>query len=386
MSIEKSTKTLAELANSGAVPPHSFEDAIGLVRTVAAEPLDSRPLEEIVSDVLKFGYYDRLAVEDAVVGLHVGHLLLSGPPGSGKTYLARLLANAFGASLHEETANPEWSVYDVIGSKTLNVEGGGSFKHGCVTQAILDCAATIVKNLKSGDPPQANWLLIDEINRAEIDRAFGPLFTAFSGDDSGSFPLDYLEKPQAVAVPNRFRIIASLNDYDTRFVNSMSAALRRRFVRIVVSPPSNGEGNLIPEREFEIAFRRAEELAKARIGQGCVDAAHDLVAQNSVKIRELIGGLRGGVEFVGLPVGTAQIIDTLTYSIVLIGLSTSNQDSAQFMKCLDRAFAARLVSGLESDATRNRLSDGKLVSALETKWKEVPSALKRLHNFIDAID
>ena len=190
---EAAETCLESLAAEGTVPPDRFADCPKRTAEVAHIALEKPDCENAVQRIMDRGFFQRERVEDAVVSALLGNVILAGPPGTGKTMLSGLLADAFNVRLRKETANAEWSVYDVIGSRTLNAEGGTEPKHGIVTAAILDCAATTVSHLDSGRGLQGEWLLIDEVNRAEIDRAFGPLFTAMSGSDEGAYSLDYMD-------------------------------------------------------------------------------------------------------------------------------------------------------------------------------------------------
>ncbi|HVV73691.1 MAG TPA: AAA family ATPase, partial [Verrucomicrobiae bacterium] len=227
--------TLSKLGGDGIVPLSDYSNDPGRLVELADTPLYVPDLEAATNYVCTRGFFDRARVQEAIVGLTLGHLILSGPPGTGKTKLAGLLAQAFEVDLIVETANPEWSVYDVIGTQVLAEGQKTAPQHGVVTTALLRCGAAIVANWDTGAGPRATWLLVDEINRAEIDRAFGPLFTALSGDGKGSYPLDYFPGKPTIVVPNCFRLICTMNDSDTRFVNSMSGALRRRFARSLIT-------------------------------------------------------------------------------------------------------------------------------------------------------
>jgi len=193
MSPGKPVTTLSALAEKGTVRPEDFTNCPQRVVEIADVPLEVPDLKAAADKVMEQGFYDRERVEDALGSLVIGNTIFAGPPETGKMKLAGLLAQALNVELHKETANPEWSVYDVIGSQAVNAQGGTQPKHGVVTSSILECVTTTVKHLDKGQGPQGTWLLIDEMNRAEIDRAFGPLFTALSGEDEGTFALDYME-------------------------------------------------------------------------------------------------------------------------------------------------------------------------------------------------
>jgi energy-coupling factor transporter ATP-binding protein EcfA2 len=178
-----------------------------------------------------------------VVGeLYAGrHVLLTGPVGTGKTTLARAIAAALGNPPIEATAHAEWSTQDVVGGFWPQPQSDGStqlvFRNGCVTDAIL-------RNwVQSGEAaiwrpaPQRTWLIIDELNRADMDHAMGSLFTALESQQL-MIPTVSAEAgaptQTAIAIPADFRILATMNTVDRDYLFQLSDAVKRRFAFVEV--------------------------------------------------------------------------------------------------------------------------------------------------------
>lgn len=180
------------------------------------------------------------------------HILLYGPPGTGKTEIARRLGSVLAARWKLITGSADWSSQDIIGGYQPIGDGKIGFVPGILLQNF--------------DRP----LIIDELNRCDIDKVIGPLFTVLSGQastlpyrtevsdiDSKQFVI--LPRAKPGALPHEFapgvawRLIATINSIDKASLYQMSYALARRFGWVYVDAPRDLDG-------FVIEFARREGL------------------------------------------------------------------------------------------------------------------------------
>lgn len=178
----------SELVNSGAIPPTDFHDSIERLREIAQYDLDlpndfDARLAEATSQLV---VPDDI-LRSAAAAIRVGHIVLQGPPGTGKSSLVRALAKAFNASTFAVTAHEDWTIYDVIGRLELRLTEDRKEEiipvNGALTEAVIRCGNNVVQHFDDPNHPQAEWLLIDELNRAHLDKAFGELFSVLGTDE-----------------------------------------------------------------------------------------------------------------------------------------------------------------------------------------------------------
>lgn len=327
------------------------------LRSADVEKIAQRCKELISNSSLHFDNLDEL-LDSCISALLVGNLVLQGPPGTGKTTLARILSSAFDTIAYETTATSEWSTYDVVGGLAPNVSGGLEPAHGAYTRAAIACADVVRTETSTQHDHQAVWLLIDEFNRADIDKAIGSLYTLLSSTDPDHLSKTPLElwferDPDArrLWVPARFRIIGTMNDLDTNYVNSISQGLKRRFSFVTIpaaAPDQSPAGAVGPE--VALAYDQAIEWydrcyvtgkgPTSVIGFAGEATEHAQVMQ--LQVQNVVAKLRrGSSEVRGWPVGSAQVVDVMKY-LVLGG--TEKDMSAR----LDAAVAERLVAQFEN--------------------------------------
>ena len=172
------------------------------------------------------------------------HLIFYGPPGTGKTTLAQLVAGTLHDVYTMITGSADWSSQDVIGGYQPVGQGRIRFIPGVLLQNF--------------DRP----LIIDELNRCDIDKVIGPLFTVLSEQkttlpyrteigDVNSAAYVILPKPKPSVASHEFapkpgwRIIATINSIDKAALYQMSFALTRRFGWIYVDVPKDLQGFIV---------------------------------------------------------------------------------------------------------------------------------------------
>lgn len=289
-SVRANTNTLPALGDAPlqALPPALLEARIGQIQRELL----------VDADVIRRIYRSLLAGH---------HVILSGPPGTGKTHLARILPRLLWADAQDTvtrtmptalesspldppgelrkrregyltevvTATEDWGVRHVIGGIAPRLQREGDrtslvygITLGCVSRAALANYRQHAEPLRAEDlvrhaPEDSDgtsykgvWLVIDEFTRAQIDVAFGGLLTTLGGQSGATLAVPTDDGEIALPLPRDFRLIGTLNSYDRHFLNQISEAMKRRFSFIDVLPPARDQS------DAELALAAASAIAR----------------------------------------------------------------------------------------------------------------------------
>ncbi len=257
------------------------------------------------------------------------HVVLTGAPGTGKTKLAECICRKSGFPSWTVPATDQWTTFETIGGYfPTPTETAGADRLDFLPGAVVEL-------LEKG-----RCLIIDEINRADIDKAFGELFTLLSGNSvmlpyrrrnrDGGFRRIRLQvgplmvtgdECEVIMVPPWWRIIGAMNDADKASLKRLSLAFVRRFAFIPVDlPPRTVYEKILQDSLLELSGSPALKL----------------VADKLIKaLLELFARPDAGFASIGMPLGPA------------IPLAMIRHAESEWRADAERLPAAVLCSALE---------------------------------------
>lgn len=255
-SIDDVFKAILNLAKNNKTEYDQYNKVIDLI------------IEKLFTEVSK--------LED-LINNNISQIILTGAPGTGKTYIAKKVAQSLGEDIETGKKyefvqfHPSYDYTDFVeGIRPVEVNNNGNktmvfkkldgiFKEFCRKVVELNTPLntpfnkeemTEEVNSRNGQDKPKYFFIIDEINRADISKVFGELMFSLEKDKRGeknrirtqysNLPTYNIKTNSEVTndvfedgfyIPENVYIIGTMNDID-RSVESMDFALRRRFTWI----------------------------------------------------------------------------------------------------------------------------------------------------------
>ncbi|WP_426225202.1 McrB family protein [Pseudarthrobacter sp. DSP2-3-2b1] len=180
-------------------------------------------------------------------------LVLYGPPGTGKTYLAKHLAAELADDSTDERVklvqfHPSYAYEDFFEGYRPDKTDEGQVSFKLVAGPLRRLAEEAAK---PGNESKPYFLIIDEMNRANLAKVFGELYFLLEYRDDRIY-LQYSPN-EPFTLPDNLYIVGTMNTAD-RSIAMMDAAIRRRFAFIELHPQTE------PVKGSLLRFLQARQL------------------------------------------------------------------------------------------------------------------------------
>jgi 5-methylcytosine-specific restriction protein B len=182
----------------------------------------------------------------AALAMGFAGVILSGPPGTGKSYFAERIAHTI-AGESEAVRVVQFHAsyqYEDFMQGFAPADDGSGFE-------LQNKIFPLICKLASEKPAVTHVILIDEISRCDVARVFGEALTYLEPDKRGR--TFHLASGKTLSVPPNLVILATMNPWD-KGVDELDVALERRFAQIDMPPDADALRAILAEKKTDPAF------------------------------------------------------------------------------------------------------------------------------------